>query len=138
MRLENRATPKCFSVISGVLLNVLGPNSKNLDGGVVAWQSSRPVRIREITDGASNTAMVLEASGHNNVYWADGLQVFMHDGDSINAKRGNEWFSEHTSGAHGLMADGSVHFFGEEVERRVIGALCTRANGETLQAGEWP
>jgi len=71
------------------------------------------------------------------VYWADGLQVFMHENGPINSHRGNEWFSEHPTGAHGLMADGSAHFFSEDLDLYILGALCTRANGEMVNAEEW-
>jgi prepilin-type N-terminal cleavage/methylation domain-containing protein/prepilin-type processing-associated H-X9-DG protein len=44
----------------------------------------------------------------------------------------NEWFSFHPGGAHALFADGSVHFINEGVSLRIVYALGTRANNETV------
>ena len=126
-------------IVSGVLLNVLGPNSNvsSAAGGNAAWSSSKPVSLRDITDGASATTVVLEASGRDDVYWADGQSIFMHEQGPINSNRGNEWFSEHPGGAHGLLADGSAHFFSEQTETQVIGAICTRNKGELINAEDF-
>jgi hypothetical protein len=121
-----------------MLLNISGPtSSSSIPLGVEFWEVFRPVKIRDVTDGTSSTAMVLEASGRDNVYWADGQQVFMHEQGPINSHRGNEWFSEHPAGAHGMFVDGSAHFLSEETDLYVLGALCTRATGEIVKAGEW-
>ena len=39
------------------------------------------------------------------------------------------WFSPHAGGAHGLMADGSVRFFNDAMERDVMLRLATRDDG---------
>lgn len=46
----------------------------------------------------------------------------------------NEWFSFHPGGAQALFADGSVHFISEGASLRVVYALGTRANNETVTA----
>jgi len=125
------------SLGSGMLLNILGPGSSNPPVSVETWENFRPVKIRDVTDGCSHTAMVLEASGRDNIYWADGQQVFMHEQGPINSHRGNEWFSEHPTGAHALFADGSAHFISEATDLFVLGAMCTRAAGEVMEAGQW-
>jgi len=44
----------------------------------------------------------------------------------------NEWFSFHSGGANAVNGDGSVRFYNENLSKRVMLQLQTRANGETV------
>ena len=113
-------------------------------------------RAETIQDGTSNTFLVGELSwddGPNPVLsvWTvattnhgdnAGSNCCRNIGHRINElawSRGEEdallnnvsFGSNHSSGTHFLMADGSVHFLHEDVELKILQALATRAGSET-------
>jgi prepilin-type processing-associated H-X9-DG protein len=91
------------------------------------------VRMGEVTDGTSQTLLVVEASdraAREGGMWANGHNCLAHDNGGVNNRISQEIFSRHPGGAGGLMADGSVRFLAESIEAAVVGALCTRAAGE--------
>ena len=122
----------------GVLLSLKPYNARRLKPPVVS-----PKRI---TDGLSKTAMVAECTGRgdDNGMWASGKNVSsiqhpMNDdtpirpGDPVlRAWYDEDTFSDHPGGAHLLMADGSAHFVGEDVELAVLQGMASRDGGETL------
>jgi prepilin-type N-terminal cleavage/methylation domain-containing protein/prepilin-type processing-associated H-X9-DG protein len=96
---------------------------------------SSSVRMGEITDGTSQTFLVLEdadRSAKEGGLWANGHNCFAHDDGPINRNISKEIFSRHPGGASGLLADGSVRFLSVSIEVSVVGALCTRAVGEVV------
>jgi prepilin-type processing-associated H-X9-DG protein len=46
-------------------------------------------------------------------------------------------YAFHSGGANFLFGDGSVHFIGQHVSIRILGALVTRGGGETIDASSW-
>ncbi|WP_164102316.1 DUF1559 domain-containing protein [Candidatus Laterigemmans baculatus] len=98
------------------------------------------VSIAEILDGTSQTiclAEVVDRLPDAHGLWADGLNAFSHDNGPINQENSGEIYSLHPGGAYVALADGSVQFLSESIAREVLGALCTRAGGETIDAGSW-
>ncbi|MCH2131493.1 MAG: DUF1559 domain-containing protein [Pirellulaceae bacterium] len=107
-------------------------------------------------DGLSNTLLIGELSGDNlRSNDQDGLPPFWPRGTTtgsppllcygcrnlsfpINAYHGiwesttndSSFSSMHPGGTHFLMGDGSVHFFSESTELRILQGLATRADGE--------
>jgi prepilin-type N-terminal cleavage/methylation domain-containing protein/prepilin-type processing-associated H-X9-DG protein len=95
-----------------------------------------PVRIGEVTDGTSQTFLVLEDADRpakEGGMWANGHNCFAHDNGPINHEISQEIFGRHPAGANGLLADGSVRFLSESIVLSVVGAMCTRASGEVAQ-----
>ena len=91
------------------------------------------VRLGEITDGISQTLLVVEDADRplkQGGLWANGHNCVAHDNGPVNHSASQEIFSRHPGGAHGLLTDGAVRFLSESMELSVVGALCTRAVGE--------
>ncbi len=94
-----------------------------------ALPANKLIKLAEITDGTSNTILLMEASGRPGMAWSSPLspaglrEVF----------GGSNGF--HRGGTVGCMADGSAKFFRDSMDMRVLGKLATRAGGETI--GDW-
>jgi prepilin-type N-terminal cleavage/methylation domain-containing protein len=88
------------------------------------------VKLNEITDGTSNTILIAEAVGRPGVAWSSPLvpaslkHVFPGSGGS------------HRNGTPTCMCDGSVRFFRDSIELRILARLATRAGGETINAND--
>ncbi|MCA9087125.1 MAG: DUF1559 domain-containing protein, partial [Planctomycetaceae bacterium] len=91
----------------------------------------RPTRIRDITDGTSNTAMVAEASRSASPWTAASesirpltQQPYINGPDGIGGP--------YNGGCNMLFGDGSVRFLSEDVDPGVMEALSTIAGGEVV------
>jgi prepilin-type N-terminal cleavage/methylation domain-containing protein/prepilin-type processing-associated H-X9-DG protein len=93
----------------------------------------RPIRLSQITDGASKTLLVSEDSWAIDGQWINARNVF-DQAFAINAAPTweNDIRSEHPGGANGLLADGAVRFLPETLDLKILAALCTRAGGEVV------
>lgn len=89
------------------------------------------IELRQITDGASRTIVVAEDTRFEDGQWINGRNLF-DQAMPINAAPlfENDIRSDHPGGALATLADGSVHFLTEDLDVRVLAALCTRAGGE--------
>lgn len=93
------------------------------------------IRFSECRDGLTNTLIVAEDALSPDPEWINGRNVFVvaHGVNDPQAWIGdNEIRSLHPGGAMALTAAGSVHFLSDGIEKRVLGSLITRANGETV------
>ena len=101
-------------------------------------------RIREVTDGLSNTIMIGELDrldiGTGNFSqdgWAIGGSPTIFSTCS-NACRGpnsnfyEEPASEHVGGVHVGLADGSIRFIGNSIDKQLFAALGSMQNEEVL------
>ena len=110
---------------------------------------ARPISLRKVTDGASNTFMVGEGvvsqDFHSAAFFADGSWAscgiplnFLLLGAPDNEIKFDRWNevrgfkSLHPGGAQFVMADGSVHFVSESMDHNVYRGLSTRNGGETV------
>jgi prepilin-type N-terminal cleavage/methylation domain-containing protein/prepilin-type processing-associated H-X9-DG protein len=116
-------------------------------------------RIADITDGTSNTILLAEDAGRNQVWqmgrfitsggstgaWANpgteiaatGFNPATMTGPgpcAVNCNNNNEVYGFHPGGANILMADGSVHLLKAGTSINVLIPLMTRAIGEVLPA----
>ncbi len=113
---------------AGVLVAV------NLD--IPADARREAVNLSDVRDGAAHTFMVLEDADvppEEGGLWANGHNCFAHDEGRINSQRSNEIFSNHPGGANGLFTDGRVQFLRADLAVAIVGALCTRAGGESIR-----
>jgi prepilin-type processing-associated H-X9-DG protein len=113
---------------------------------------ARLASFRDVTDGLSNTILLMEQGGAPTPYIPEGSGPSIRTiqepwiGRGVHAlqasRRVNETnfvgiFSFHPGGAHVAMADGSAHFLSESVEPAVLRALATREGGEPINDKDW-
>lgn len=103
-----------------------------------AHTASTGVTVNQITDGTSNTLLVVEACGVDRV-WTNPTDV---DIDSqpvgINLPSATRfhspgWISSHHyDGGHAALADGSVRFLSKNIDPKILKALVTMDGGESV------
>jgi hypothetical protein len=91
--------------------------------------------LRDITDGASNTIMLVEATqAHINWMEPRDLNVknmrFQINGNGDPNVAKNEISSPHARGANVLLCDASVHYLSDSVDPKLLEALTTIDGGE--------
>jgi prepilin-type N-terminal cleavage/methylation domain-containing protein/prepilin-type processing-associated H-X9-DG protein len=110
------------------------------------FRNSRPVKITlvGITDGTSNTLMAGEdvpgENWHSAAFYSNGDYASTHaplnyfptppGSQAANWPRVISFRSKHTGGANFALADGSVRFVPQTIDRMVYQQLATRAGGE--------
>jgi len=100
-------------------------------GKATIFPGTETVKLRDVTDSASNTIMVVDAGDENAVVWTK-----PDDWDVDPEPSTPGVFSSHTAridnGSYCLFADGSVRFVPETMSPRLLRALLTRNGGEVL------
>jgi prepilin-type N-terminal cleavage/methylation domain-containing protein/prepilin-type processing-associated H-X9-DG protein len=116
-----------------------------------------PCPIFQITDGLSNTILLVEDAGRPSGYilgkpvtaspgqggWADSNGPFtiagadprsgsIHGSCGVNCNNNSEIYSFHSGGANVVMADASVHYLDQAINICTLTALTSRAGGEVL------
>ena len=116
-------------------------------------------RLAEITDGTSQTIMVIEYAGRPTLWragrsvpgiyvtdaaWVGGPITFgqgsTRDGVTkpgpcaINCTNNREAYSFHPAGANTVFADGSLRFLKAKMDIRFFARLATRAGGEVVKS----
>jgi prepilin-type processing-associated H-X9-DG protein len=114
---------------------IVGPNT--ISDGPTAH------RFSDFTDGTSNTIMVVEAAAAG-INWMEPrdldftkMQFRINGGrnGNSNAKQ-NEISSPHARGANVALCDGSVRFFSDTVDPKLLKAMTTINGGETVALPE--
>lgn len=153
---------------NGIPMVATGTETIGSPLGIDPYQFSNPVngifgffgtkRMRDITDGTSNTILVMEdhhwAGGPRrptqmsaDSAWASPLLIntganlvnhnYVNPANGLydDANQCHGMSSTHTGGAQILMCDGAVRFLSENIGVNVLQAISTRSGGET--AGEF-
>jgi prepilin-type N-terminal cleavage/methylation domain-containing protein/prepilin-type processing-associated H-X9-DG protein len=113
--------------------------------------SVKPIRLKEATDGLSNTFLVgenvISQDYHSAALFSDGdfatcgvpLNYFVPEADVVEMQKAPNWQfgrgfkSLHPGGANLSTADGSVHFVNESIDGATYRGLGTRALDEVVQ-----
>jgi prepilin-type N-terminal cleavage/methylation domain-containing protein len=119
-----------------------GGNYGGLGGGLPLANGTmlidQAVRLRDITDGTTFTALAFEDTGRGSAedaQWANGENIF-DVSTRVNTMQHNEIWSDHAGGAFALFADGGVRFLKEELDITVLRAICTRARADTVSQND--
>lgn len=132
-------------------------DSDGMFSGYNGFTTPRPVRIRDVTDGTTNTIMAGEFNFQLEDYlwssftcsalagqsrwgahrWAPGypgVSLGSTDGDfNVNLTANREvWRSDHPGGAQFLLSDGSCRFVSENVDADILDNLAARADGNVI------
>jgi hypothetical protein len=106
-------------------------NYAGVSGPGTVFDSSLPgVRIREITDGTSNTMMVREVSTSLGIPWAKPEDVDVSINPDLNSPRG--FSSSHVGGSQFLLGDGAVRFISQNTNPDTLRRLYLRNDGEVV------
>ncbi len=97
-----------------------------LTGKDTIFSGKEGTRIQDITDGTSNTIMIVEAK--RDIPWTKPVDL-EYDAKKPLPKFGG-YFSE---GFNAAMADGSVRFISNNIAEQTLRALITKAGGEVIQ-----
>ena len=105
---------------STTYMAVVGPDA--------CFQPTQPRPLSEITDGTSNTLMVIEVSPNDAVHWMAPQDVGTRFALTFN----EDSELAHEGGTQTALADGSVRFLSAKTSDANRQALTTVAGGETL------
>ncbi|MGZ0163653.1 MAG: DUF1559 family PulG-like putative transporter [Planctomycetales bacterium] len=143
----------CGRLVPGNYLGVSGDTGNSFPAcftmhttdGTGVFYSQSSTRFRDITDGTSNTLAYGERGLPKGLGWgwvkcggSECEQYLSVEAGLIppqnansNAVNISSFWSWHESGAHFLMADGSVHFLSLSMSQTILEQLSTRSGHET-------
>jgi prepilin-type N-terminal cleavage/methylation domain-containing protein/prepilin-type processing-associated H-X9-DG protein len=149
-----------YAPIGGTAIGISsGSAESTISGNPGIITIGPPTRVAAITDGTSNTLMVVEDGGRPWLYrqggvlvsnldtqgggaWADPFSVIVSNGSyptgtvggpcAENCTSDNEVYSFHIGGTNALMGDGSVRFINQSITLTQLAALISKAGGEVI------
>jgi type II secretory pathway pseudopilin PulG len=96
----------------------------------IGGMPNEAVGARDITDGSSNTILLVEVSGLG-INWEEPRDVTVDEFMDLVAKSASQGRrSPHVGGFQALMADGSVHFINNSIDPKTLRSLLLRNTGE--------
>ena len=97
--------------------------------GTIGGTPNEIVGVKDITDGTSNTILVVEVTG-SGINWAEPRDLTLEEfAYRINDGSGKGICSKHPGGAMVLVADGSVRFVSDALDPETLRRLILRNDG---------
>ena len=112
----SKLLPPCFTSYVAVV------------GADACFHPTEPRPISDITDGTSNTVMVIEVAQKHTVHWMSPLDA---DEQVVLCFSSDDQLA-HTGGVQGALADGSVRYISENITPEARRALISINGKETL------
>lgn len=103
-------------------------------GPHTCWPGATPITMRDITDGSSNTLLVVESHG-SGIHWLEPRDLHvLQMAPTINPAGGQGIASSHLGhgGAEIGLADGSGRFLSENTDPKTLRRLIERDDGEAV------
>jgi prepilin-type processing-associated H-X9-DG protein len=125
-----------------ICVNPPFPAAQCVSNGIFFHNSS--IRMRDVTDGTSNTIFLGEHRTNTNLDWYSTWVGVVAQGEEAIARvlavsdhtpnhptlHIDDFSSWHTGGVHLLFGDGRVRFITQNIDSNVFKAIATRAGGE--------
>jgi prepilin-type N-terminal cleavage/methylation domain-containing protein/prepilin-type processing-associated H-X9-DG protein len=152
-----------YAPVSGTALGIGGTLENQVNGnhGIITEPPQPPSTFAAITDGTSNTLLVVEDGARPLFYsnkgflgngpvsqgggaWADPFGYLVMNGSmpdgsglvpgpcAMNCTSDNEMFSFHSGGINALFGDGSVRFVRQTINLDQAAALISKSGGEVI------
>lgn len=122
---------KVFGCPSGSDANSGFTDYMVVTGGGALFDNANPITFADVTDGTSNTLMVVEVR-NSATNWMEPTDLdFQQLQIAINNAAGGMG-SDHPGGAQIALADGSVRFISATIDQQTLRALLTRSGGEVV------
>jgi prepilin-type processing-associated H-X9-DG protein len=102
-----------------------------VQGKETIFDGATPCKISSITDGTSNTIMIVEAP-QANIPWTEPRDLNFDELSMIINSGANSPHSSHPGGVQVLFADGSVRFLRAGIAPEQLRALLTKAGNEAV------
>ena len=103
-----------------------------ITGPGTVFDGAKAAKFSDITDGTSNTVMVVEVVG-TGVNWAEPVDLDAGNMQFPNVTGGSTGpGSHHPGGLNAALCDGSVRFLSEAIDRQTLDALITKSGAETI------
>jgi len=99
-------------------------------GPSTMFPGAEPVKIQDVTDGTSNTIMVIDGSDALAVVWTKPEDWEVATGFP-------PLFGHHPQGTNFAFGDGSVKFLKETIKPKTLEALLSRNRGETVSSDDY-
>jgi prepilin-type processing-associated H-X9-DG protein len=102
-------------------------------GTGLGFEDGKFVNMADLTDGTSNTILVVEVKG-STVNWLEPTDLTL---DEFIARLNTPPPGGHPGGINVLFADGSVRFISQSIQPEVLKSLMTRSGGEKVNIGSF-
>ncbi len=101
-------------------------------GPATIFPGAEGVKIQDVTDGTSNTLLVVETNDDAAVIWTK-----PDDWETAPALNLKSLFGHHPGGTEVGFADGSVRFIKDTIAAKILEALLTRNGGEVINQDDF-
>jgi prepilin-type processing-associated H-X9-DG protein len=95
------------------------------------FEGEQPIKMQQITDGTSNTIMVVEVKGQQ-VHWMEPTDLTLDQMQMAINSGPTEPGSNHLGGVNVAMADGAVRFIAATINPNMLRNLITRNDGQVV------